>query len=129
MPICAKRSAKVLVMFAAAAGCIFGQLDRGSITGKITDPAGAVVTHSKVTATNVDTNVTLTTASTSTGDYALQALIVGRYRVQVETAGFKRAVQENVQVSAGSTVRLDVSLEIGSVADVMNPKVKNRSLR
>ena len=117
MPICAERSAKVLVMFAAAAGCIFGQLDRGSITGKITDPTGAVVAQAKVTATNVDTNVTLTSGSTSTGDYALQALIVGRYRVQVETAGFKRAVQENVQVSAGSTVRLDVSLEIGSVAD------------
>ncbi|MFB3778701.1 MAG: carboxypeptidase regulatory-like domain-containing protein [Bryobacteraceae bacterium] len=117
MSTIAGMTCKLLFVFAAAAGCLCGQLDRGSVTGKITDPSGAFVADAVITVTNIDTNVSTSTVSTSTGDYSAQALIVGRYRITAERAGFKRAVQDNVTVSAGSTIRLDISLEIGSVAE------------
>jgi len=91
----------------------FGQLDRGTITGVVTDPTDAVVSNATITVTNVDTNVQSNTVTTQTGNFTVAALLLGRYRVQVQAAGFKISVRDDVIVSAGSTVRLDVKLELG----------------
>jgi outer membrane receptor protein involved in Fe transport len=105
------------ILLLAAAGPVFCQLDRGTITGVVTDPSGAVIADAKITVVNTDTNASLATSTTASGDYTLPAVRLGQYRVEVEAAGFKRGIRDNVVVSAGSTVRLDVSLEIGSATD------------
>ena len=76
----------------------FGQLDRGTITGVVIDPTGAVVAGATVTATNLDTNTATKAVTTNTGNYTLPALIIGRYQVTVEVAGFKRAVRDGIPI-------------------------------
>jgi len=93
------------------------QLDRGTITGAVTDPQGATVINATVTVTNIDTGVSTGTTTTSAGDFTIPSLLLGRYRVQVEAPGFKLAVRNNVIVSAASTVRVDVALALGAVSD------------
>jgi outer membrane receptor protein involved in Fe transport len=98
-------------------GISFGQLDRGTITGAVTDPLGAVVPNATVTVTNMDTNVPSGTTTTRVGDFTIPALLLGRYRVQVQAPGFKLAVRDNVIVSAASTIRVDVALDIGASSE------------
>src|ERR1700680_3434129 len=95
----------------------YGQLDRGTITGTVTDPQGATVINATISVTNIDTGVSTATTTTIAGDFTIPSLLLGRYRVQVEAPGFKLAVRNNVIVSAASTVRVDVALALGAVSD------------
>jgi len=92
-------------------------MNRGVIQGVITDPTGGSIAGAKITATQIETNLTTTSASTDTGNYTLPALTIGRYRIAVEAQGFKRAVKDEVVVTSGATMRLDIPLELGSVAE------------
>lgn len=93
-----------------------GQGVYGAITGAVTDPSGAAVPGAKVTATNLATGVQVPTTSNSAGYYTIVSLIAGKYRVDVAARGFKSFRQENVLVNIDNTVRLDVHLEVGSIA-------------
>ena len=55
----------------------FGQLDRGAITGVLSDPSGAGVPNAQVRAIQVETNVSYPSVSTETGDYRIPALPAG----------------------------------------------------
>src|SRR5262245_2218904 len=82
------------------------QTDRGTITGTVTDPTGAVIVGAKVAATNTATRVSTETATTSTGRYTIPSLQVGSYDVTVEQTGFKKAVLTGIVVEVGQTARV-----------------------
>src|SRR5690349_3843462 len=88
---------------------LLGQSDRGSISGTITDPTGAVIPGAKVVVTNPSTNATLNTSSSESGDYTAPNLPVGVYAVRVQREGFKPALLSNVNVNAGLNARGDVT--------------------
>ena len=91
----------------------FAQSDRGTITGDVTDPGGAVVPHSKVVARNTETGAEYDTVTTSTGNYTLSQLPAGNYDLSVEMAGFNKFVQQGIRVFVARTERVDVTLKIG----------------
>src|SRR6516225_9035400 len=62
----------------------FAQLDRGTITGTVTDPSGAVVPGTRISIKNAATNATWQTAATSAGDYTAVNLPAGRYALAFE---------------------------------------------
>ncbi len=105
-----------------------GQLNRGTLTGVLADPSDAVIAQAKITALHLETNIPYSTTSTDSGNYTLPSLPIGRYRVDVEAAGFKRAVRDDVSLTAGATVRLDVTLELGSVAETIEVSAKASSI-
>ena len=76
------------------------------INGDVTDQAGAEVPDAKVTVTNVDTNVSKTSVTTSVGTYLVIDLIPGTYVVRVEKAGFKTFISKNVVVVGAGPVGL-----------------------
>src|SRR4051812_32011591 len=98
---------------------VFGQSDRGSISGTVSDSTGAVIPGSKVVVTNVATNATLNTTSSESGDYTAPNLPVGVYSVRVEREGFKPSLLNNVNVNAGLNARGDVTLEVGASQQVV----------
>ena len=106
-----------LSLFLIAALSAFGQTDRGTITGSITDPAGAVIPNASVTASNKSTGVTFHTVTTTTGNYTLPALPSGVYDLTIEAAGFNRYIQEGIDVQVAQTARIDVTLKIGSATE------------
>jgi hypothetical protein len=61
----------------------FAQSDRGSITGAIEDPAGAVVAGAQVEARHVDSGTVYNVASTGTGNFTLAQLPIGNYELTV----------------------------------------------
>ena len=87
------------------------------INGEVTDTAGAVVADAKVTITNVDTNVSKTTTTSSAGTYLTIDLVPGTYVVKVEKAGFRTSVTNNVVVVGGATSTANAMLEPGTVSE------------
>src|SRR5262245_25703960 len=92
----------------------YAQSDRGTITGTITDPAGAVVASAPVEARNTETGTAYQAASSGTGNYTLSQLPAGTYELTVTLPGFKRYVRQNAIVSVAGTLRIDVALEVGA---------------
>lgn len=108
-----------LLLALCAAAPAYAQSDRGSITGTVTDPTGAVVPNAKVTATSLDTGEVREVTTGDEGSYTLPQLAAGRWRVSVEAQGFKSVTIEDYKVAVQVTHSLDVKLEIGAVADVV----------
>ena len=78
-----------------AAPC-FAQLDRGAITGTVTDSSGAVVPGAKIAIRNLATNVKYQSATTGSGDYNAVNLPAGSYEVTFEANGLKTLVRSNI---------------------------------
>ena len=63
---------------------LVAQTYSGSIVGNVTDPSGAGVPDTTVTAKNVNTGITRTIKSDSVGGYRIGDLIPGAYTVRAE---------------------------------------------
>ena len=95
------------------------QTDRGTITGTVNDPTGAVIVGAKVAATNTATHVVTETATTTSGNYTIPGLRSGTYDISVEQTGFKRAVLTGIVVQVGQTARVVVALQIGETSQAV----------
>ncbi len=96
---------------------VLGQSNSGNIQGTVTDPSGAALAGGTVTARNMDTGVGNSTVTTEVGRYSIPNLPPGRYSVTVESAGLKTYVREGVTVPTGTTISLDVQMQLGAVTD------------
>src|SRR3984885_3221972 len=63
-----------------------------TLLGTVTDKSGAAVSKAQVTATNVDTNLARTVPTNEEGEYRIDLLPLGNYKVEVPAAGFKKVV-------------------------------------
>jgi hypothetical protein len=89
------------------------------ITGTVTDASGAVIPGVKVTITNQDTSTSSHVVAGSAGNYAVSGLNPGKYTVTVEGAGFKKAVQRDVNVEVSVTATIDITLATGATSDTV----------
>ncbi len=89
------------------------QSDRGAITGTIADASGALIPAAKITLTNAATGFKSETVSTGTGNYTFTGLPVGTYTLQVESKGFVRFEQTNIDVAVAVTTRVEVAMRVG----------------
>jgi hypothetical protein len=105
------------VCFCLIASIAFAQGDRGTITGTIADPAGAVVSNAPVEARNSETGAVYQAATTATGNYTLSQLPAGTYELTVTVPGFKKYVRQNISVQVAQVQRLDIALEVGSASE------------
>ena len=102
-----------------AASLLLGQSERGNITGVVTDASGSAIANVPVTIVNTATNSTERVTTTNTGEYNAPNLTPGTYRVEVSAPGFRGAVQNNIVLTAGATVRSDAQLQIGKLTEVI----------
>lgn len=105
------------------------QSDRGTITGTVTDESGAIVPAAAIKAVHVDTRTERNSQTTSQGDYTIPQLAVGAYRVEIAAPGFKTVVQSGVVITAGSTVRVDAALRVGSVSESIDVSARAAQLQ
>src|SRR6266542_1790176 len=96
---------------------LFAQLDRGSLTGTITDPSGAVIPDTKVTIKNTGTNAIYETRSNLAGQYTMPNLPVGGYELTFEAPSFKKLARSGITLSVADVARVDGTLTVGSVAE------------
>ena len=102
----------VLGLFAAG---LFGQAMDSILVGTVTDSTGAIVAGASVTALNKDTGVKYTSTSSSTGEYRLNNIPVGRYDVSATHQGFATATVAGVELQLNHTSSVNLTLAVGSV--------------
>lgn len=108
-----KFAALALILLATAV-LSYGQAITGRLVGTIQDPAGAAVVNAKIVIVNEATGIATTLSSNSVGDYVAPLLPPGKYRIEVEVAGFKKAVSSENIVNVDQATRVDFQLQIGS---------------
>src|SRR5260370_2862504 len=97
----------------------FSQAVSGSLVGTITDASGSVVANAQVTMTETNTGVSRTTKTGEAGNYVFADVPQGTYSVSVEVSGFKKAVRSGVEVLVNTTMRVDLTLQPGSITEVI----------
>src|SRR5262245_4847770 len=90
----------------------------GTITGTVRDATGGIIPDAAVVLRNAGTGVERRVNTGATGEYVATGLPVGNYEVTVEKQGFRKGTVSAIQLSVDSRVRVDFTLEIGSVVEV-----------
>jgi hypothetical protein len=106
-------------MALAVAVTASAQVTTGTILGTVTDSSGAAVAGATVTILEVNKNTTTRTQTDENGSYNVPFLVPGVYSVTVEKEGFKRAVQQGLQLQVDQKARTDFQLAIGNVAETI----------
>jgi hypothetical protein len=86
----------------------------GTITGTVTDAAGAAISGAEVTL-----NGTYKTRTGKDGLYSLHGLPANAYEIRFFARGFQVWVVGNVPVQRGYVTRVDAKLQIGSVSQTV----------
>ncbi len=86
----------------------------GTISGRVTDPQGAVVPGASVTARQIETNLTREAVTDEEGRFRFPYLRVGRYEIVARLPGFADA-SRNVTVTVGSAFELPVKLSVAGI--------------
>jgi len=92
----------------------------GSINGIVKDASGAVAVNVELTVINGGTNATFHAVTDSTGAYFVRGLPVGVYQLSVEPKGFKKFVANDLRVQVNESVRVDITLQVGDVAQTVD---------
>lgn len=97
----------------------FSQAYASSLAGVITDARGAVIANATVVVQNIATSATRRSVTGPDGRYTLSQLAPGTYDVTVTATGFKKYVRNNVTLLAARSAALNVTLQLGSVAQTV----------
>lgn len=106
--------AGLLVLFCVAAS--WGQVT-SRVAGTVHDKSAGVVSGANVTLTNEGTNVSLTTTTTSSGNFTFDGVQPGSYKITVEATGFKTFVSGANILTIGTPLTVNATLEPGSVSE------------
>lgn len=99
---------------------LLGQSEKGAIVGTITDPNGANVPDATVTVTNLGTNTSQTYTTNDEGLFTAPFLNPATYKVLATAPNFGAIANENVSVSVGSRVSVDLQLPTVGVQGTVN---------
>src|SRR5262249_36276586 len=115
----AKRLLLLALICVSAVTVVAGQAVKGSLLGTITDSNAAAASGATVTIIETRTNITSTAITNANGNYVFSSIQDGVYRVEAVLKGFRKVVQENVEVKVNTTVRVDLALQVGEVSDTV----------
>ncbi|HUS06329.1 MAG TPA: carboxypeptidase-like regulatory domain-containing protein, partial [Bryobacteraceae bacterium] len=91
-----------------------------TLLGNITDATGGSVPNAKVTISEANTGISRNVSTNENGNYTVPDLPPGTYTIDVEQAGFKRASRAGVEVVVNTTVRIDMTLQVGSSSETVS---------
>jgi hypothetical protein len=95
------------------------QETRATIRGTVSDPNKAAIPNATVTITDPARGMTTTLTTNDDGFYQANYLIPGTYRIVVEATGFKKSVRDAVMLEIGSTIQVDMPLEVGGTQETV----------
>jgi hypothetical protein len=92
----------------------FGQSEVGQVSGKVTDPSGAVIPGGTVKAKNLDNGIEREATTNSDGFYIITSLPPGIYEINIQCQGFAVRTRK-VRIFVGSIIRFDPQMTITPV--------------
>lgn len=111
---------QTLVAIAFLGAAVAGAQEfRATISGRVTDPTGAVIPKATVRVTDVERNGATDAETNDSGRYTVPFLVPGRYRLTVRAAGFKEFIRNDIVLDINDRLGLDVPLEVGAASDAV----------
>src|SRR5437016_1680433 len=115
----------LLVTFLLVAFAAYGQTTgAATIVGTVSDSTGALVPGAKVTVVNMETGFTFDGRTNNEGYYYVPYLRPGIYNITIEAQGFKKYVREGIELRTNDQPRIDVKLDVGSLAEAVEVKAE-----
>ena len=93
------------------------QLAGATLSGQVLDQSGAVVADANLSIRNNATGDVRTATTNSKGLYSAQSLQPGFYSITVSAPGFATHIEQDVELTVGSTREVDLSLTPGQVTE------------
>ena len=87
----------------------------GSLFGFVYDPNGAVITGATVILTNSETGESFYSSTSGDGQYRIEGITPGTYRLTINSKGFDSGEVPNLVVRAGDNNRIDQTLSIAPI--------------
>jgi outer membrane receptor protein involved in Fe transport len=106
----------LLILIGGTASMAFAQ-STSSVSGTVTDPAGAVIAGAKVEVTNQSTGVQSNSETDAAGAYLFPSLPIGIYTVNITASGFELAVVKNLKLEVASSITQNVQLKVGQATE------------
>ncbi len=113
------KSVALFALLSAMCLPVPAQVASAELNGTVVDTTGAGVPNAKVTLSNTATNVARDTVTGSTGHYIVSLLPPGDYVITVEAVGFRKLVQRGLSLQINQQAQLDLTLQVGEVAESM----------
>ena len=103
-----------LLGLTVAAVPVHAQVDRGTITGTISDSTGAVVPGVQVVATNPATGQIYRAVTNSAGIYNLLNLPIATYDITYSKADYSTFIRRGVAIQVQQTAQINAQLRVGA---------------
>lgn len=98
----------------------FAQARTGNIEGVVKDPQGNLVPNAEVKATGVNIGFSRTVQSDESGQFRIQQVPPGIYRVESTASGFATSVAENVTVNLEQNTTINFDLRVTGTQATVN---------
>ncbi len=95
------------------------EVSKATVSGAITDPAGASIPNASVAVTNSLTQAVRRTTTDPAGRYTVDQLDPGTYTVQAEAPGFTPQQISGLALKPTQQAQKDVTLAVGSAAQTV----------
>jgi len=105
-----------LLLFSASFA--HAQIEKGIVTGLVTDATGAVVAHAQITLKNEATKVNTQTFSDAQGLFVSPPLVPGYYELHADATGFK-SVAKRVRLEVSQRLSANITFEIGEASETV----------
>ena len=112
---------------AILAFAVQAQTPRGSLRGTVQDASGARVASARVVLQAVDSALRREATSEDRGEFRLDDLLPGNYRITVSAAGFAPA-QSNVTIAVSSVREVTVTLKPATAPEKVNVQSQSSSI-
>src|SRR5438105_1468595 len=96
---------------------LFLQTTNATISGTVTDPAGATAPNVQIQAANTKTGIVFKTVSNDAGVYQFPSVQPGTYKLTAELIGFRTIVFNDVTVDIAAQLSIPFALTIASLTD------------
>ena len=107
----------VLICVALCAASLAQTTQVSQVSGRVSDPTGAVVPTAAVKITNIETGFTRSASTDADGAFVLPNLPVGQYKLEVQKQGFTSYIQQGIVLQVNTNPSIPVTLQVGSQSE------------
>src|SRR5579863_406413 len=93
------------------------QLETATVSGQVVDPSGLSLAGAHIKLVDIDRDTTTTVATNNSGLYTFASVHPGRYRMEVDAAGFRKVNVTGLTLNVQDHIEQNFRLQIGSVAE------------
>ena len=118
-----RRMARLAAMLATVLLCLTGsgraQEFRGTISGAVTDPSGAVIPGAQIVVKETRTGTVNKTKSDAAGQYVVPFLLPGDYAITATAQGFETLTRSGVTLQAQAHPIVDLAMKVGNAGETV----------